>query len=494
MRRGPRCGRLRKEPALSAPAAALPTDPLLIEIANYVDGYAVRGDAAWNMARHCLMDSLACALEALDHPDCVRLLGPVVPGITVTHGARVPGTHFLLDPATAAFNIGAMVRWLDFSDTWVATPTTTHPSDDVGAILATADYVSRVRAAGGKPPLAVKDVLEGMIKAHEIQGVLGGELAITDHGVDHPFLAKLAVAAVVAKLLGGTREQIVNAASLALFDVSLCVHRYGSNTGPRKGWAAGDATSQGVRLALMALKGEPGYPQAFSHPQWGFAKTFLGGELPQRRTPFGTAVMENVFFKLLAPVVIHAQSSIECALALHPEVRARLDDIAGIQVATHRITMEKIVKTGPLRNPADRDHCLQYAIAVALLHGRLTAGDYEDAVAADPRIDRLRSLMTVKEDPRYTGMYRDTALRANPNAIEVRFKDGTGTGLVEALYPIGHSSRRKEGLPVLERKFEQRVARRFPKRQGAINALCRDHERLLGTPVNAFSDLLAAEA
>ena len=479
---------------MSAHAASLPADALLVEIADYVDGYAVNSDAAWNMARHCLMDSLACALEALDHPSCVKLLGPAVPGITVTHGARVPGTRYLLDPVTAAFNIGCMVRWLDFSDTWVTSPTTTHPSDDVGAILATADYLSRVRVSEGRPPLTVKDVLEGMIKAHELQGVLGGELALVEHGIDHPFLAKLAVAAVVTKLLGGTHGQIVNAVSLAFFDASLCVHRYDTNTGSRKGWAAADATSQGVRLALMALKGEPGYPQAFSHPKWGFAITFLGGEMPRRETPFGTAVMEHVLFKLLVPVVIHAQSSIECALELHPKVKARIDDIANIQVATHRITMDKIVKTGPLRNAADRDHCLQYAIAVALLHGRLTASDYEDDVAADPRIDRLRALMTVKEDPRYTAMYRDTTLRANPNAIEVRFKDGTSTGRVEALYPIGHSSRRKEGLPVLVRKFEQRVARRLPRRQGAIGALCQDHERLMGTAVNEFSDLLAAEA
>ncbi len=478
---------------MSGSAVDIPFDPLITEIAEYVDGYAVRSEAAFDMARHCLMDSLACALEALDHPSCVNLLGPVVPGVTVTHGARVPGTRFVLDPATAAFNIGAMVRWLDFSDTWVTTPTTSHPSDDVGGILAVADYASRVRAAEGRAPLLMKDVLEGMVKAHEIQGVLGGELPITEHGVDHPFLAKLAVAGVAAKLLGATRAQIANAVSLAFFDVSLCVHRYGSNTGPRKGWAAGDAVSQGVRLALMAAKGEPGYPQAYSHPKWGFVTHVLGGEMPKRATAFGTHVMENVFFKLLAPVVIHAQSSIECALALHPRVQGRLDDIAEVRVATHRITMEKIVKSGPLRNSADRDHCLQYAIAIALIHGRLTAADYEDGVAADPRIDRLREKMTVTENARYTEMYKDRSVRANANAIEVRFRDGTTTGLVEAIYPVGHSSRRKEGLPILVKKFEQRVARRFPRRKAEIGALCLDHARLMATPVNAFSDLFVAE-
>ena len=478
---------------MSAPAVNIPADRLLVQIADYVDRYAVTSDAAYGMARHCLMDSLACALEALDHPSCVNLLGPVVPGTTVQHGARVPGTKHVLDPVAAAFNIGAMVRWLDFSDTWVATPTTTHPSDDVGAILAVADYTSRVRAAEGKPPHRMADVLEAMIKAHELQGRLGEELAITERGVDHPFLAKLACAVVATKLLGGTHEQMVNAASLAFFDVSLCVHRYGSNTGPRKGWAAADATSQGVRLALLALKGEPGYPQAFSHPKWGFSKTFLGGAEPRRDLSFGSGVMEDVFFKLLCPVVIHAQSSIECALELSPRVRDRLDDIASIHLTTHKITMEKIVKTGPLRNSADRDHCLQYAVAVALLNGRLTANDYEDDVAADPRIDRLRSLMTASENPRYTEMYRDRKLRANANAIEVRFKDGSTSGLVEALYPIGHSSRRKEGLPILVKKFEERVARRFPKRKDAIGALCLGHARLMATPVHVFSDLLAAE-
>lgn len=478
---------------MSAPIDSLPTDKIIIELAGYVSHYAIQSDAAWNMARHCLMDSLACALEALDHRDCVKLLGPVVPGITVPNGARVPGTSFRLDPPTAAFNIACMVRWLDFSDTWVTSPTTTHPSDDVGAILATADYVSRTGIAAGKAPLTMTDVLGGMIQAHEIQGVLGGELPITDHGIDHPFLAKLACAAVTAKLLGATREQIESAISLAFFDASLCVHRYGSNTGPRKGWAAADSTSQAVRIALMAVKGEPGYPQAFSHPRWGFSKTFLGGEAPARATPLGTTVMENVFFKLLVPVVIHAQSSIECALELHPKVSSRIDDIAAIQVATHRITMEKIVKAGPLRNSADRDHCLQYAIAIALLHGRLTAEDYEDEAAADPRIDRLRALMTVTENPRYTEMYFDRSVRANANAIEVRFKDGTRTGLVEAIYPVGHSSRRAEGLPILVKKFAQRVARRIPRRHREIVALCLDHERLMRTPVNEFTDLLAVE-
>ncbi len=477
---------------MSAITVNLPTDPLLLDIADYVDGYVVAGDAAYNMARHCLMDSLACALEALDHADCVALLGPLLPGAGCTAGARVPGTAFLLDPVTAAFNIACMVRWLDYSDTWVASPTTTHPSDDVGAILAVADHLSRAAVAAGKPPLTLKSVLEGMIKAHEIQGRLGAEIALTEHGIDNVFLAKIACAAVVTKMFGGSHAQIVNALALAFFDVSLCVHRYGSNTGPRKGWAGADAVAQAVRLALMALRNEPGYPQVLSHPQWGFGKTFLGGKTPQRGDAFGTMVMENVFFKLLCPVVIHAQSAIECALQLHPLVQARLDDIAQIRLVTHKETMRRIDKRGPLRNAADRDHCLQYAVAVALLHGRLTAHDYGDDIAADPRIDRLRALMTVREDPRYTAGYLDTTRRTNANAIELCFKDGSSSGLVEFEYPVGHSSRRKEGLPLLIAKFERNVARKFPPaQQCAITTLCLDHTRLINTPVHEFTDLFA---
>ena len=475
---------------MSSTADVLPADQLLLDIAAYVDGYVVDSDVACDTARYCLMDSIGCALEALDHHDCVRLLGPTVPGTIVPGGARVPGTGFVLDPATAAFNIATMVRWLDFSDTWVAAQTT-HPSDDVGAILAVADYVSRRNIAAGKTALTVGVVLEAMIKAHELQGGLGAKVELSKAGIDHPLLAKVACAAVVAKLLGGDRGQIVAATSFAFFDGGLCVHRFGSNTGPRKGWAAGDATSQAVRLAMMAVNGEPGYPQVLTHPKFGFSRIFLGGQ-EFVSGPLGTQVMEGVLFKLLCPVVVHAQSAIECALQLHPAAQARLNDIATIKLAVHRETLDKIDKPGPLRNAADRDHCLQYAVAVALLHGRLTANDYEDDVAADPRIDQLRALMQVTEDPRYTKLLDDRASGANPNAIEIVFKDGTGTGLVEVEYPVGHPRRRKEGIPILIKKFETNLARRYaPERQRAISALCMDYERLARTPVNEFTDLLA---
>ena len=471
---------------------AIPYDPLLIEIADYVDGYVVTSARAFETARYCLIDSIACALDALNDPHCTRLLGPVVPGASMVNGARVPGTDYQLDPVTAAFNIGAMVRWTDFSDTWVAAQTS-HPSDDVGAILAVADVVSRARVTEGKAPLTLRTVLEAMIKAHEIQGVLGMGQSLNPHGIDHVLLVKIACAAVVTKLLGGTRDQIMAATSLAFFDPPLCVHRFGSNTGPRKGWAAAEAAGNAVRLALMAVKGEPGYAQVLSHPRWGFNKTRMNGVEFKRGADFGTRVMENVIFKIMGPVVIHAQSSIECALEVSPRVRGRLDEIMAIKLFTHQRTLETIDKTDPLRNPADRDHCLQYAVAVSLLRGKLTAADYEDQAAADPRIDRLRALMTVTEDPAYTARYADGALRANPNGIEILFKDGTRSGLIERDNPVGHPSRRDEGIPLLINKLQHRLAARYGGgRQQEIIRLCLDHPRLLQTAVPDFTNLLAA--
>ena len=476
---------------MSSNAHDAPPDRLLQDVADYVDSYVIDSSAARDMARYCLMDSLGCALEALEHADCAKLIGPIVPGTTVEHGARVPGTQFVLDPVTAAFNIAILVRWLDFSDTWI-TAQTTHPSDDVGAILAVADYVSRVNVATGKLPITVGTVLDAMIKAHELQGALGAKIRLSESGIDHPFLPKIACAAVVTKLLGGTRDQVLAATSLAFFDASLCAHRFGSNVGPRKGWAAADATSHGVRLAMMAVKGEPGYPQILTQPKWGFNKWFLGGR-EFTYGALGTAVMEGVLFKILCPVVIHAQSAIECALELYPAAHARLDDIESIKLDVHVETFNKINKTGTLRNAADRDHCLQYAVAVALLHGRLTANDYSDEFAADPRIDRLRALMHVEENPRYTALLRDRAIGANPNSIEIVYKNGTQSARAEVEFPVGHPRRRTEGIPLLVKKFENNLALRFAEsRRREILALCLDHERLAATPVHTFTDLFAA--
>ncbi len=466
-------------------------DRVLVDIADYVADYAVTSALAYETARYCLIDSLGCAFEALDHPECTKLLGPAVPGTTVPHGARVPGTQFQLDPVTAAFNIGCLVRWLDFNDTWVAAQTT-HPSDDVGAVLAVADHVSRVRVASGRPVLAMKTVLESIIKAHELQGVLGMDNAISSFGIDHVLLVKVACAAVVTRLLGGSRDEIINAVSLAFFEASLCVHRFGSNTGPRKGWAAAEAASQAVRLAGMAVKGEPGYPEVLTHRKWGFSKVFLGGNAIACARPYGSMVMENVVFKILCPVVIHAQSAIECAVRLHPEVKDRIDQIAGIKLLSHQRTLRTIDKRGPLRNAADRDHCLQYAVAIALLHGRLAAEDYADEAAGDPRIDRLRALMTLEENAEYTKAYLDPQQRKNPNAIQVFFKDGTSTQLIEVEHPVGHPLRRSEGIPMLIEKFRRNLARRFPhKQRQSILELCLEHDLLLKTPVNEFTDMLA---
>ena len=469
----------------------LPYDPLLIEIAEYVENYEITSAVALDTARQCLMDSMACALDALDFEGCKRLLGPVVPGAAMKVGARVPGTEYMLDPVTAAFNIGAMVRWTDFNDTWTA-PQTTHPSDDVGAILAVADYLSRVRMSNKEAPLTLRVVLEAMVKAHEIQGVLGMGQSLGPYGIDHTLLVKVACAAVVAKMLGGTREHILAATSLAFLDPPLCVHRMGSNTGPRKSWAGGEAASHAVRLAMMAVGGEPGYPQVLSHAKWGLNKTRLAGNEFKRGGEFGTQVMENVVFKIMGPVVIHAQSAIECALRLALRVKGRLDEIAEINLYSHHRTLETIDKKGPLRNAADRDHCLQYAVAVSLMRGRLTAVDYEDEAAADPRIEQLRALMTVTENPDYTARYRDRELRANPNSIEIIFKDGSSTGLIERDNPVGHPSRRAEGIPLLIIKFTHRLERHYPTRRlRRILAAVANQERFLEMPVTEFTDLLA---
>jgi len=472
--------------------AHLPYDAVLTNIAAYVADARIDSAIAIETARYCLLDSLACAFEALEYPECTKLLGPPPGGAQVPDGARVPGTAYQLDPATAAFNIGVLVRWLDFNDTFTAAQTC-HPSDDLGPILAVADSLSRRRKASGKPPIEMRAVLEAMIKAHEIQGVLGMENALSNHGVDHVLFLKIAATATIAGMLGGTREEIANAVSLAFFEPSLALHRYGSNTGPRKGWAAAEASAQSIRFAHMAVGGEAGYPQVLTHPKWGFNQVFFGGEAFRNTIAFGTHVMTNVLFKIQAPVVIHAQSAIEAAIRMHHEVKGRIDAIARIELRSHNRTLVIIDKTGPLRNAADRDHCLQYAVAVALLNGRLSAADYEDEAAADPRIDRMRGLMNLQENTAYTEAYRDPVRKLNPNSIQVYFQDGSSTPLIEVLKPIGDPTRREEGIPMLMQKFEHSVARRFARKQReAILRHCLDHDGLLAMPVPAFTDLFAA--
>ena len=465
-------------------------DKVLVDIADYVLGFGIKSAEAYTTARHCLLDTLGCGLEALSYPACTKLLGPIVPGTTVPNGAKVPGTQFQLDPVQAAFNIGAMIRWLDFNDTWLAAEWG-HPSDNLGGILATADWLSRVAVAGGKQPLTMKDVLTAMIKAHEIQGVIALENSFNRVGLDHVVLVKVATTAVVAQMLGLSRDEIIDAVSLAWVDgQSLRTYRHSPNTGSRKSWAAGDATARAVRLALMTAKGEMGYPSVLTAKTWGFYDVLFKGKPFSFQRPYGSYVMENVLFKISFPAEFHAQTAVECAMTLHPQVRDRLQDIKRITIRTHESAIRIIDKQGPLANPADRDHCIQYMVAIPLIHGRLTAGDYEDRIAADPRVDALRAKMVCVEDKQFSKDYLDPEKRSIANAITVEFKDGKKLKEVVVEYPIGHRRRRKEGIPVLIEKFKTNLARRFPdKQQRTIVDVALDARRLEMTPVNEFVDL-----
>ncbi len=477
---------------MSAPLSNVRPEPdqVLVDIARYVDQFPIDSQEALTTARNCLIDTLGCGLEALSYPACTKLMGPIVPGTIVPHGAKVPGTQFQLDPVHAAFNIGCMIRWLDFNDTWLAAEWG-HPSDNLGGILATADWLSRNQVAVGKSPLTMRTVLEGMIKAHEIQGVLALENSFNRVGLDHVLLVKVASTAVVAKMLGLSFDEIVNAVSLAWVDgQSLRTYRHAPNTGSRKSWAAGDATSRAVRLALMAQKGEMGYPSVLTAKTWGFYDVLFKGQPFKFQRPYGTYVMENVLFKISFPAEFHAQTAVECALKLHDQVKNRLDDIDRVVITTHESAIRIIDKKGPLNNPADRDHCIQYMSAIGLIFGRLTAADYEDSVASDPRIDLLRDKMTCVENADYSRDYLDPNKRSIANAIQIFFKDGTHTENVVVEYPIGHRRRRAEGIPHLEAKFRTNLARRFPARQQqAILALALDQARLENTPVHEFVDL-----
>jgi 2-methylcitrate dehydratase len=465
-------------------------DKVLVDIANYVSGYEINSKAAYDTARICLMDTMGCGLEALSYPACTRLMGPIVPGTIVAKGAKVPGTQFQLDPVMAAFNIGCMIRWLDFNDTWLAAEWG-HPSDNLGGILATSDWISRNNVAQGKQPLVMRDVLTAMIKAHEIQGVLALENSFNRVGLDHVVLVKVASTAVVTKILGGTRDAIINAVSQAWVDGHpLRTYRHAPNTGSRKSWAAGDATSRAVRLALMTLAGEMGYPSVLTAKTWGFYDVLFKGNEFKLRRPYGSYVMENILFKISFPAEFHAQTAVECALKLHPRIKNRLDEVEKIIITTHESAKRIIDKKGPLHNPADRDHCIQYVTAIALIFGNLTAQHYEDKIAKDPRIDRLRDKMKCVENKQYSKDYLNPDKRSIANAVQVFFKDGSKTGKVEVEYPIGHRFRRAEGIPLLVGKFKNNLKRRFPaKQQKAILDLCLDQKKLEATPVNDFVDL-----
>jgi 2-methylcitrate dehydratase len=466
-------------------------DTLLIAIADYARDARIGSEAAYETARYCLMDTLACGFQALKYPACTRLMGPIVPGATLAGGARVPGTAFELDPVRAAFNIGCMIRWLDFNDTWLAAEWG-HPSDNLGAILAVADYLAREARGPERRALTVRDVLTGMIKAHEIQGVLALENSFNRVGLDHVLLVRVASTAVVTAMLGGTREQVINAVSNAWIDGgALRTYRHAPNTGSRKSWAAGDATARAVQHALFALRGEMGYPTALTAPTWGFQDVLFRGKPVVQAQPFGSYVMENVLFKISFPAEFHAQTAVECALKLHPEVKGRLADVERIVIETQEPGVRIIDKTGPLANPADRDHCIQYMVAVPVIFGRLTAADYEDAVAADPRIDALRAKMEVRENPAFTTEYYAADKRHIGNAVQVFYRDGSASARVQVDFPIGHRKRRAEGMPVLVRKFETSVEAHYDAaRSRAIRGLFRDVGQLDAMPVQEFVSAL----
>jgi 2-methylcitrate dehydratase len=468
-------------------------DQVLLDIVDYVTRYQIKSKLAYDTARNCLIDTLGCGLEALSYPACTKLMGPIVQGTVVPNGAKVPGTSFQLDPVQAAFNIGCMIRWLDFNDTWLAAEWG-HPSDNLGGILATADWLSRNALAAGKKPLPMKDVLTGMIKAHEIQGCIALENSFNKVGLDHVVLVKVASTAVVAQMLGLERDEIINAVSLAWVDgQSLRTYRHAPNTGSRKSWAAGDATSRAVRLALMAKTGEMGYPSVLSAKTWGFYDVLFKGNAFKFQRPYGSYVMENVLFKISFPAEFHSQTAVEAAMTLHQELNQlgkSVNDIKKITIRTHEACIRIIDKKGPLSNPADRDHCIQYMVAVPLIFGRLTADDYEDRIAADPRIDALRSKIECVEDRQFTKDYHDPKKRSIANALTLEFKDGGKLKEVVVEFPIGHARRRKEGIPLLVEKFKTNLARRFPaKQQQRILAVSLDQNKLEAMPVCDFVDL-----
>lgn len=473
-------------------------DQEIIDIVDYVEKFEISSDVAYETAWNCLLDTLGCGFEALEYSACTKLLGPLVDGTDIQNGVKVPGTNYELDPVQAAFNIGAMIRWLDFNDTWLAAEWG-HPSDNLGGILATADWLSRKAVAEGSNPLVMRDVLTAMIKAHEIQGCIALENSFNRVGLDHVVLVKVASTAVVAKMLGLTREQMLNAVSLAWVDgQSLRTYRHSPNTGSRKSWAAGDATSRAVRLALMAQAGEMGYPTVLTAKVWGFYDSLFRGEHFKFQRPYGSYVMENVLFKISFPAEFHSQTAVEAGMTIFAkmqELGKTASDIAKVTIRTHEACIRIIDKKGPLNNPADRDHCIQYMVAVPLIFGRLTARDYEDEVAKDPRIDPLREKISCIEDVAFTADYHNPDKRSIANALSVEFTDGTKLDEVVVEYPIGHARRRIEGIPLLIEKYKTNLARVFPTgQQEEILRLCLDRSKLEKTPVNEFMDLLAKRA
>jgi 2-methylcitrate dehydratase len=468
-----------------------PYDQVIIDIVDYALNYEIKSPVAYETAWSSFLDTVGCGLESLEYEACRKLLGPVVPGLTVENGVKVPGTSYVLDPVQGAFNIGAMIRWLDFNDTWLAAEWG-HPSDNLGGILATADWLSRTT----DKKFTIKDILTAMIKAHEIQGCIALENSFNKVGLDHVILVKVASTAVIAGMMGLTRDQVLAAVSLAWIDGhSLRIYRHFPNAGSRKSWAAGDATSRAVRLALMAQAGEMGYPSALTAKTWGFYDVSFKGQSFKFQRPYGSYVMENVLFKISFPAEFHSQTAVEAAMTIYPQMQAAgktSDDIKKITIRTHEACIRIIDKKGPLTNFADRDHCIQYMVAVPFIFGRLTARDYEDEIAADPRIDALRERIVCVEDTGYSADYHDPEKRSIANAVTVEFNDGTVFDEVAVEYPVGHARRRVEGIPLLIEKYKINLARIYDAdKQKKITDLCLDYDKLAATPVNEFMDLMA---
>tara|TARA_B100000959_G_scaffold151440_1_gene158818 strand:- start:3672 stop:5120 length:1449 start_codon:yes stop_codon:yes gene_type:complete len=466
-------------------------DDVLVKIAEFVCSDAGHSELAYETAQYCLMDTLACGFQALDYPACTKMLGPIVPGASLVGGARIPGTSYELDPVTAAFNIGAMIRWLDFNDTWLAAEWG-HPSDNLGGILAVADYLSRQARMNGEHIFTMKDVLTAMIKAHEIQGVLALKNSFNSVGLDHVILVRIASTAVLTHMLGGDKEKIINAVSNAFIDGgALRAYRHAPNTGSRKSWAAGDATSRATRLAYISMLNEMGYPSALTAKTWGFYDVLLKGKALQIDQEMESYVMENVLFKISYPAEFHAQTAVEVAMQLHQEVKHRIDDIELIVIETQEAGSRIIDKTGPLDNPADRDHCIQYMVAIPLLYGRLKASDYEDDVASDLRIDKLREKMKVQENKAFTKDYFDVSKRYIGNAIQIFFLDGSKTERIAIDFPIGHRERREEGIPILKKKFQTSVQHKLRDNQWLkLSNICADKEKFMQTEVDEFMSFL----
>ena len=461
-------------------------DDLILKIANYVHDYEIKNDEAINTAKYCLMDTIGCGLLALTFPECKSLLGPHIEGTEVPNGVRVLGTNYKLDPIKAAWDNGAIIRWLDFNDTWLAAEWG-HPSDNLGGILSAGDYISQNFP---EKEITVKDIIFSMIKAHEIQGVMALENSFNRVGLDHVLLVKIASVAVISVILGLSKEQTIDALSQAFVDgQSLRTYRHAPNAGPRKSWAAGDATSRAMQLVWLTKKGQIGYPSAITAPIWGFQDVLFKGKNLVLKQEFESYVMENVLFKISFPAEFHAQTAVEAAVKLHPTIKDKFDEIEKIKIITHESAIRIISKKGKLNNPADRDHCLQYMIAVGLLKGNLVAEDYEDDVASDPLLDQLREKMEVEENKKFSEDYLDPAKRSIANSLQIFFKDGTSTDVEEVHYPIGHKNRRSEGIPILISKFERNLSTQFSNQHASeIMSLFEDDERLFNLPVSEFVD------